>query len=82
MNTETNELKILAKDISYEYKCKFDGRKCNYLNWWNNDKCQCECKKRHVCEKYYLLNTATCSCENRKYLANIIDNSAIFVMKL
>ena len=35
----------------------------------------CECKKRHVCEKD--VNPATCSCENRKYLANIMDDSAI-----
>ena len=23
---------------------------CNSDQWWNNDKCQCECKKCHVCE--------------------------------
>ena len=29
MITEINESKTLTKDISYECKCKFDGRKCN-----------------------------------------------------
>ena len=36
-----------------------------------------ECKKRHVFEKYYLSDPITCSCENGKYLASIMDNSAI-----
>ena len=27
--------------------------------------------------KYYVWSPATCSCENRKYLASIMDNSAI-----
>ena len=36
-----------------------------------------ECKKRHVCEKDYIWNPVTCSCENGKYLAGIMDDSAI-----
>ena len=34
-------------------------------------------KKRHVCDKDYVSNPATCNCENGKYLASIIDDSAI-----
>ena len=34
-----NESKVLTKDISCECKCKFDGRKCNSDQWWNNNKC-------------------------------------------
>ena len=33
--------------------------------------------KRHVCEKDYIRNPATCSCKNGKYLACIMDDSAI-----
>ena len=33
--------------------------------------------KSHVCEKDYVWNPATCSCENEKYLASIMDDSAI-----
>ena len=73
MITGINESKTLTMHISCECKCKFDARKCNSDQWWNNDKCQCECKKRHVCEK----NPARCSCENGKYLAIIMDDSAI-----
>ena len=29
---------------------------CDSDEWWNNDKCLCEYKKHHVCEKYYNLN--------------------------
>ena len=36
-----------------------------------------ECKKRHICEKDYIWNLATCSCQNVKYLASIMDDSAI-----
>ena len=44
-----NESKILTKQILYECKCKFDGRKCNSNQKWNNDKCRWECKslKKH-----------------------------------
>ena len=77
-----NESKSLTKHISYGYKCKFDGRKCNSNQWWDDDKCRCECKKRHVCEKDYIWNAATCSCENGKYLASIMNDSVITCDKI
>ena len=39
-------------------------------------------EKRHVCEKDYIWNPATCSCENAKYLASIIDDSVITCDKI
>ena len=45
MITGINEPKTLTKHISCKYKCKFDGRNCNSDQWWNNNKCWCECKK-------------------------------------
>ena len=45
MITGINESKTLTKQISCECNCKFDGRKCNSDQGWNNDKCQCERKK-------------------------------------
>ena len=46
MITEINESKTLTKCIWYECKCKckFDGRKYNSNQKWNNNKCWCECK--------------------------------------
>ena len=54
MITGINESKTLAKHISCKCKCKSDGRNCNSDKWWNNNKCRCECKKRHVYEKDYV----------------------------
>ena len=68
-----NESKTLTEHISCKCKCKFDERKYKSNQWWNNDKCRCECKKIHACEKDYIWNLATCICENGKYLASIMD---------
>ena len=54
MITVINESKTLTKHISCIFKFRFDGRKCNSHQWWNNNKCRCECKKRHACEKNYI----------------------------
>ena len=80
MITGINESKIWTKHISSECKCKLDGRKFNSNQKWNNDKCRCEWrnpKEQHMCEKHYIWNPATCSCENHKYLATIIGDSVI-----
>ena len=45
---------ILTKDILCKYKCKFDSRKCNSNQKWNNDRCLCKCKKLHIWEKDYI----------------------------
>ena len=39
MITRINESRILTKHISCKCECKFDGRKCNLNQRWNNDKC-------------------------------------------
>ena len=39
---EINESRTLTKDIC-ECKCRFDRTKCNSSQWWNNNKCRCEC---------------------------------------
>ena len=55
MITGINELETLMKHVSCERKYKFDGGKYNSNQWWNNDKCRCECKKHHICvKKLYL----------------------------
>ena len=77
MITEINESETLTKHISYKCKCRFDWRKCGSDQWWNNDKCWCECEKRHVCQKHYVWNPATWNCENRKYLVSNVDGSAV-----
>ena len=41
----------------------------------------CECKKYHKCERDYVWNPGTCSCENRKYLGSIMHDSIIICDK-
>ena len=47
------------------------------INKFNNDKCQCDCKKYHTCKKVYSWNRRTCICENSRYLKSIFDVSVI-----
>ena len=49
-----NESKTIRKHISCECKCNFDRTKCNSNQWWNKDKCRCECKKHHIRKKGYV----------------------------
>ena len=77
MIAEINESKTLTKHISCECKARFDERKCNSDQWWNNDKSQCKCKVGHVCEKDYVCNPSACSFENGKYLVSIMDDLVI-----
>ena len=47
-----DESQTLIKYMSCEYKCIFDGRKCNSNQNWNNDYFWCECKnpkEHHLC---------------------------------
>ena len=73
MITGLKESKTLAKDISFKCKCKFDRRESNSDQWWNNDKCRCDCEKHHICEKDYVWNPATWNYENGKCLASVMD---------
>ena len=49
------------------------------IKFESNNKCQCDYKnlRRNVCEKGYIWNLATCSCENGKYLESIFNNPVI-----
>ena len=38
---------------------------------------RCEYKKLQICEKDHIWSPATCSCGNGKYLASVIDDTAI-----
>ena len=80
MITKINESRTLIKHISCKYEYKFDSKKCNSNQKWNNDKCWCESKNsKELCvfEKYYIWNPATCSCKNGLYSGSIIGDSVI-----
>ena len=46
-----NEAKRLVKHVLCECKCKFNCKIWNLNQKWNNDTCQCECKKYCACKK-------------------------------
>ena len=72
--------KTLIKHISCKCKCKFDSRKYIPNQKSNIYKCRCACenpKNHDVCEKDYIGNPATSSCENGKYLASIVKNLVV-----
>ena len=54
MITVINESKTLTKHILSERKCEFGKKNYNSNQWWNNDECQCECTKHHICKKICL----------------------------
>ena len=67
------------KCAQQDYRNKWIENINNSNQKWNNDKCRCDCKKHHTCEKDYISDPATytsekCKC---KYLASIIDNPVI-----
>ena len=67
----------MTKHISCTYECKFETRKWNSIQKWNNDKFRCECKnpKEHfMCVKDYVWNPATGTCKN---VTSFINDSVI-----
>ena len=78
MITGINESKTLTKHIPCECKCKFDAIKCKSSQWWNNNKCRFEFKRNWFMSKRICLESVnSCICENGKYVASIMDDSAI-----
>ena len=62
MITGTNESKTLTKHILCKCTCRFDGKNVTQINGGITIY-HGECKKRHICEKDYIWNPATSSCE-------------------
>ena len=54
MITGITEWKTLIKHISCKCKCKLDETKCMSNQCRNKNKCPCEFKKHHICEKDYV----------------------------
>ena len=78
ISTNYNEAETMIKQISYDCKCKFRRTARNSNKKWNNDKCQCKCKKYCTCKKRYGWNPSRCICKNSKqHLKRIVDDLAI-----
>ena len=59
MVTMVNEVTSFVKNNSCDYKCKFSDITCNSNQKWNNETCQCECKKQNTFKKDYYWNGST-----------------------
>ena len=63
--------KALTKNISSLCKCKYNARKFNSNQKWNNSKCQCEGKNlrnHHMYKKDYIWNPSRCTYQNGELL--------------
>ena len=69
-----NESKTLTKHISCKCKYIFDGKNVIQINGGITINVDVSV---NVCQKDYFWNPATCNCESRKYLARIMNDSAI-----
>ena len=59
------------KHIPCDFKCKFDGRKCNLSQNWNIDQCRCECESSvndPACKGDHVWNPSICNYEIVEYL--------------
>ena len=68
---------VIHIHIPCDYKCKFNSTTCNSIPNWNNETCQCDCKKYCKCKNDYSWNATTCICEKSKHLKHIANNLAI-----
>ena len=85
MITGINESTTSTKHISCKCECKFDSKKWNSNQKWNNDKSRCKCKiqKNLVCaKKNYIWNPETCSFDNGKHEGIVINDSMIACDKI
>ena len=64
--SRTNE----TRNIEWHETCKskfiLDASVCNKKQWWNNDKCRCECKEligKGMCDEGFIWNPSNCECE-------------------
>ena len=63
--SRTNETRHIKWHETCKYKCTLEASVCN-KQFWNNDKCRCECKElidKGVCDKGFIWNPSNCKCE-------------------
>ena len=66
-----NETRKIIWHETCKCVCRLTSAICNDRQEWNENKCRCECKEDLVsklaCDKRYILNPSTCSCERDRY---------------
>ena len=64
--SRTNEARHIEWHETCKWKCRLDSSICNNRQYWNDDKCRCECKElidKGVCDKESVWNPSNCECE-------------------
>ena len=78
MISTINESKTLTEHMSCKCKFKFESKKYNANQKWNNNECWCDCEHvKNICEKESYLELCNMYWENGKYVGSIIDDSVI-----
>ena len=66
-----NETRKIVWHETWKCICRLTSAVCNDRQEWNENKCRCKCKEdlvsKLVCDKGYMLNPGTCSCECDRY---------------
>ena len=66
-----NETRKIIWHETCKCVCRLTSAICSDRQEWNENKCRCECKEDLVsklaCDKRYILNPSTCSCERDRY---------------
>ena len=71
MLVRINETRKIIWHETCKCICRFTGAVCNNKQEWNENKCKCDCKEdlidKLACDKGYICNPSTCTCECNKY---------------
>ena len=67
--SRTNETRHTEWRETCKCKCRLDASVFNNKQWWNNEKCRCECKElvdKGTCDKGFIWNPSNCDPEYDK----------------
>ena len=75
----TNETRHIKWHETCKCICRLNGIICNSKQWWNEERCRCECKElidKRVCNKGFIWNPSNCECECAKScdIGEYLDN--------
>ena len=64
--SRTNETRFIKWHEKYKCECRLDPIVCNNKQWWNKNRCRCECKKlidKGMCDRGFIWNPRNWECE-------------------
>ena len=64
--SRTNETRWIKSYETCKWICRLNKIICTSKQWWNEDKCRCECRElidKSVFDKGFIFNPSNCKCE-------------------